>query len=89
MHKLYEEVKSIKRGGKAATINYGLHVGLSHTAISNTYVHIDVCMCIHACMCTYICVFICIWMYVCECVFIHVYYNILYLLIVSVLDFDI
>ena len=33
----------------------------------------------------YICVFICIWMYVCECVFIHVNYNILYLLIVSVL----
>ena len=40
-------------------------------------------MCIHACICTYICVFI--WMYVCECAFIHVYYNILYLLIVSVL----
>ena len=49
------------------------------------YVYIDVCMCIHACICTYICVFICIWMYVCECLFIHVYYNILYLLILSVL----
>ena len=32
-----------------------------------------------------VCVFICIWMYVCECMFIHVYYKILYLLIVSVL----
>ena len=32
-----------------------------------------------------VCVFICIWMYVCGCVFMHVYYNILYLLIVSVL----
>ena len=48
------------------------------------YMYIDVCMCIHACICTYICVFTCIWMYVCECVFMHVYYNILYLLIVSV-----
>ena len=44
MHKLYEEVKSIKRGGKAATINYGLHVGLSHTAISNT----SMCNILHA-----------------------------------------
>ena len=51
----------------------------------NIYVYIDVCMCIHACICTYICVFTCIWMYVCECVFIRVYYNILYLLIVCVL----
>ena len=36
-------------------------------------------------MCVCVCVFICIWMYVCGCVLLHVYYNILYLLIVSVL----
>ena len=46
-------------------------------------------MCIYGCVyvhtCRYICVFICIWMYVRECMFIHVYYNVLYLLIVSVL----
>ena len=44
MHKLYEEVKSTKRGRKAATINYGLQVGLSHTAISNT----SMCNILHA-----------------------------------------
>ena len=47
----------------------------------NICVCIDVCMCIHACICTYIC----IWMYVCECMFIYVHYNVLYVLIVSVL----
>ena len=50
-------------------------------------VYMDVCMCMRACMCTYICVLICMWMCVCvcECVFVHVHYNILCLLIVSVL----
>jgi hypothetical protein len=34
--KLYNEVTTTSRGRKAASINYGLQVGLSHTAISNT-----------------------------------------------------
>ena len=49
------------------------------------YICIYRCVYVHTCMYMYICVSLCIWMYVCECVFIHVYYNILYLLIVSVL----
>lgn len=34
-HKLYEEVKSNKRGRKAAKINIGAQIGLMHTPISN------------------------------------------------------
>ena len=34
--KLFLEVQTGKRGRKAATINYGLQVGLSHTSISGT-----------------------------------------------------
>ena len=51
----------------------------------NIYVHIDVCMCIHACICTYIWIYIHmdvrVLMYVYTCVF----YTIFNLLIVSVL----
>ncbi|CAG2217770.1 unnamed protein product [Mytilus edulis] len=34
-HKLYEEVESLKRGRRAATVNIGAQVGLIHTPISN------------------------------------------------------
>ena len=34
--KLYTQVESNKRGPKAAAVNYGVQVGLSHTSISNT-----------------------------------------------------
>ncbi|XP_061167729.1 uncharacterized protein LOC133176644, partial [Saccostrea echinata] len=36
MHKLYVEVQSNSRGRKAATINYGLQVGLSQTPIGSS-----------------------------------------------------
>jgi hypothetical protein len=35
-HKLYTEVETNQRGSKRATCNYGVQVGLAHTAISNT-----------------------------------------------------
>lgn len=35
-HKLYTEVDSNKPGAKAAAVNYGVQVGLTHTSISNS-----------------------------------------------------